>query len=201
MYAIVKTGGKQYRVAVDDVIEVEKLAAETDQVVELEVVFIADGTTVTTDTDALLKAKVFATVLGQVKGDKQIIFKFKKRKGYKKLKGHRQDLTRLRVDAISLDGKAPKPAAKKAAKEETKAKEVEAEVKKTEAVADKVEEAPVEKKPKARTTKAKTVEAPAAEKVEEAPAEDTPAEAEAEKKPVRKTRKKAVEDTPETTEE
>lgn len=109
MYAIVKTGGKQYRVAADDVIEVEKLAVEPDGVVELDVVFVADGSKITTDTDALLKAKVFATVLEQFKGEKQIIFKFKKRKGYKRLKGHRQNLTRLRIDHISLDGKAPAP--------------------------------------------------------------------------------------------
>ena len=118
MYAIIKTGGKQYKVAADDVIEVEKLAVEPGGVVELDVVFIADGSTITADGEELLKAKVFATVLEQFKGDKQIIFKFKKRKGYKRLKGHRQNLTRLKIDAISLDGKAPKVTKGKAKKDE-----------------------------------------------------------------------------------
>lgn len=160
MYAIVKTGGKQYKVAVGDVIEVEKLEVKPDGVVELEVVFIADGSTVTTDADALLKAKAFATVLEQFKGNKQIIFKFKKRKGYKRLKGHRQNLTKLKIEAISLDGKAPQiakevKAEKKSVAKETPHAEVAKEEKATKKPAAKKVADTVEEKPKAKAAKAK----------------------------------------------
>lgn len=224
MYAIVKTGGKQYRVAADDIIEVEKLDVEPDAIVELEVVFIADGSTVTTDADALAKAKVFATVLEQFKGDKQIIFKFKKRKGYKRLKGHRQNLTKLRIDGISLDGKAPKVSKKvetKAAvskedevKDEKKSaeKKVSAAAKTTgEAKAEKAgagkaaskksdeakpaKEEAAEKKP-AKATAAKKSD-PEETKEEKSKAKTTKAKAEdasAEEKPKKKTTKKSEED-------
>jgi large subunit ribosomal protein L21 len=102
MYAVVSTGGKQYRVAVGDVLEVEKLDAEVDASVGLRaVMLVADDDTVTTDRAALDGATVTATVLEQFKGPKVRIFKYRNKTGYRRKTGHRQPLTRVRVDAIS----------------------------------------------------------------------------------------------------
>lgn len=83
MYAIVKTGGKQYTVKPGDVLDVEKIEGEAGDKVSLDVLFLNDGSNVVTDASALAKTNVTAEILDQHKGDKQIIFKFKKRKGYK----------------------------------------------------------------------------------------------------------------------
>ncbi|MDR2108905.1 MAG: 50S ribosomal protein L21 [Coriobacteriales bacterium] len=121
MYAIVATGGKQYKVESGDVIEVELLSAAPGDTVALDVVLLVDGSKVTTDASALVTAKVFAEVIEHFKGEKALIFKFKKRKGYKRLRGHRQPLTRLEIVAISPTGEAPKPEKKAAAKKKEKA--------------------------------------------------------------------------------
>ena len=114
MYAIVSTGGKQYKVATDDVITVEKIEGEAGSKVELEVIFLNDGKKIVTDPAKLAKAKVTAEILEQFKGEKQLVFKFKKRKNYKKLRGHRQRLTRIEIESVG-SAKADKPVAKKAA--------------------------------------------------------------------------------------
>jgi len=101
MYAIVKTGGKQYRVAEGDVITVEKLDAADGAEVALAAVLLVDGSTVTTDADALSRVSVTAQVVGQTKGPKIHIHKFKNKTGYHKRMGHRQKLTSLRVTGIS----------------------------------------------------------------------------------------------------
>ena len=90
MYAIVSTGGKQYKVATDDIITVEKIEGEAGDKVELPVLFLNDGKKIVTDSAKLAKAKVTAQILEQFKGEKQLVFKFKKRKRYRRLKGHRQ---------------------------------------------------------------------------------------------------------------
>ena len=100
MYAIVSTGGKQYKVAQGDVINVEKLDAQPGDKVELDVLMLADGKKIVVDADKLAKKKVTAEVLEQFKGDKQLVFKFKKRKRYHRTKGHRQNLTKLQVVEI-----------------------------------------------------------------------------------------------------
>ena len=100
MYAIVSTGGKQYKVAQDDVITVEKIDAEVGSKVELPVLFLNDGKKIVTDPAKLAKAKVTAEIVDQFKGEKQLVFKFKKRKNYKKLRGHRQLHTRLKIESI-----------------------------------------------------------------------------------------------------
>lgn len=116
MYAIVKTGGKQYTVKPGDVLDVEKIEGEAGDKVSLDVLFLNDGSNVITDAGALAKTKVMAEILDQHKGDKQIVFKFKKRKGYKRTRGHRQQLTRLCI--VDVNGtKAAAPAPKKAAAE------------------------------------------------------------------------------------
>ena len=101
MYAIVKTGGKQYKVAEGDVIEVEKLDAEPGAEVALAAVLLVDGDQVTHDGDTLAKAKITAEVVAQTKGPKIRIHKFKNKTGYHKRQGHRQRLTQLEVTAIS----------------------------------------------------------------------------------------------------
>ena len=114
MYAVVKTGGKQYKVAPGDVISIEKLNAEVGDEVELTAICIVDGDAIEADPAKAAETKVVAEVIDQYKGKKQLVFKFKKRKGYKKLNGHRQQLTRVRVISVGSE-KREKPA-KKAAK-------------------------------------------------------------------------------------
>jgi large subunit ribosomal protein L21 len=101
MYAIVKTGGKQYKVAVGDVVEVEKLVGAPGTEVSLPAVLLVDGDTVTTTAAALGVASVSGKVLAQVKGPKIRIHKFKNKTGYHKRQGHRQQLTRVEVTGIS----------------------------------------------------------------------------------------------------
>jgi large subunit ribosomal protein L21 len=118
MYALVKTGGKQYRVAKDDTILVERIAAEEgDQVVLDNIIMLGDGDKVTVGTPNVEGAGVSATVMRQTRGPKIIIFRRKRRKNHRRTQGHRQDLTLLKINDIAEDAKklaAPKVAAKKA---------------------------------------------------------------------------------------
>lgn len=102
MFAVIKTGGKQYKVAKDDVIEVEKLPGEAGASVDLtEVLMLSDGGMVETGSPLLAGAKVSAEVVEQTRGDKIIVFKKRRRKNYRRKKGHRQDLTVLKITGIS----------------------------------------------------------------------------------------------------
>jgi large subunit ribosomal protein L21 len=112
MYAIVATGGKQLKVAAGDVVTVEKLDAAAGENVTFDVIFLADEENIVVDPAELASAKVTGEVLEHFKGEKAIIFKFKKRKGYKRLKGHRQLLTKVRITDVSAKA-APKKAAPK----------------------------------------------------------------------------------------
>jgi large subunit ribosomal protein L21 len=103
MYAIVKTGGKQYKVAEGDVIEVEKLNAAAGAEVSLLAILLVDGGAVTHDADKLAGAKITAEVIAQTKGPKIRIHKFKNKTGYHKRQGHRQKLTQLKVTSISAE--------------------------------------------------------------------------------------------------
>jgi large subunit ribosomal protein L21 len=100
VYAIVKTGGKQYKVAVGDVVEVEKLDGTAGAAVTLPALLLVDGTDVTSDAKALAGITVSAEVLAQMKGPKLRIMKYKNKTGYKKRLGHRQQLTQLKVTGI-----------------------------------------------------------------------------------------------------
>jgi len=101
MYAVVKTGGKQYRVSPGDSIEVEKLPHEVGEQVELEeVLLVANGSRTKIGRPVVKGAKVKATVTRQAKGRKVIIFKYRSSNRYRRHKGHRQHLTRLRIDEI-----------------------------------------------------------------------------------------------------
>src|SRR6056300_1790061 len=116
MYALVKTGGKQYRVSKDDTILVERLSAEEgEQIILNDIVMLGDGDKVTIGTPLVDGAGVSATVVRQTRGPKIIIFRRKRRKNHRRTQGHRQDLTLLKISGIHPDG-APKQAAKKAVK-------------------------------------------------------------------------------------
>jgi large subunit ribosomal protein L21 len=103
MYAIVTTGGKQYKVAQGDVINVEKLDAQPGDKVMLDVLMLNDGATSIVDSAALEGKQVEAEVLDQFKDKKVIVFKFKKRKRYRRTKGHRQNLTKLKIVALPVE--------------------------------------------------------------------------------------------------
>jgi len=117
MYALVKTGGKQYRVSKDDTILVERIAAdEGAEVILNDIVMLADGDKVTVGTPKVEGAAVSATVMRQTRGPKIIIFRRKRRKNHRRTQGHRQDLTLLKINDIAEDAKKltpAKPAAKK----------------------------------------------------------------------------------------
>ena len=104
MYAIVNTGGKQYKVATDDVITVEKIEGNEGDKVTLPVIFLNDGKKIVTDPDKLAKAKVTAQIVEQFKGEKQLV----KRKRYRRLKGHRQQLTKLKIVKVQATSRAKK---------------------------------------------------------------------------------------------
>jgi large subunit ribosomal protein L21 len=102
MFAVVKIGGHQYKVSKDDTIYVDRLAEKEEGSVTCDqVLLVADGKTVKVGTPIVEKAKVEATIVEHLKGDKLIVFKKKRRKGYQKSNGHRQHLTQLKIDKIS----------------------------------------------------------------------------------------------------
>ena len=172
MFAVIRTGGKQYRVAPNDIIEIEKIAGKPGDIVELsEVILLGGDSGPKTGSPTIQGALVAAEVIEQKRADKIVVFKKKRRKNYRRKNGHRQALTALRITEILIDGKrpskaVPKPEAKKAEKKaepkpETKAKS--------------------EAKPAAKKAQAK----PAAKKAAAKAAAKTPA-----KRPVAKPKKK-----------
>ena len=101
-YAVIQTGGKQYRVAAGDVIDVEKLDFEAGAEAKFEeVLLVSDGATVSVGAPLVKGAAVTAEVVEQFKDDKVIAFKFKRRKGYHRTVGHRRQLTRLKIKSIN----------------------------------------------------------------------------------------------------
>ncbi len=100
MYAIVTTGGKQYKVAKGDIFDVEKLDAQPGDKVKLDVLMLNDGKQTLVDAATLAKKKVTCEVLDQYKDKKVLVFKLKKRKRYHRTKGHRQNLTKLQVSSM-----------------------------------------------------------------------------------------------------
>ena len=103
MYAIVKAGGKQYRVAQGDTIYVERLETPVGQQVKLEdVLLVADGDKVSVGAPLVARAAVVGTVLEQARDHKIRVFKYKKRKHYRRTRGHRQSYTALKIDSIDL---------------------------------------------------------------------------------------------------
>ena len=99
VYAVVRSGGGQQKVAVGDVIEIDQ-KAEVGESVSLPAVLLVDGDAVTSDADKLAKVKVTAEVLGATKGPKIVIQKYKNKTGYKKRQGHRQQYTQVKITGI-----------------------------------------------------------------------------------------------------
>ena len=117
MYAIIRAGGKQAKVREGDVIDVERIKEAGDEISFTPLLLVADDGTVVSDRDALQKASVSAKVVGESRGEKIDIFKYKNKTGYRRRQGHRQTYTRLEVTKIKGPKKA---AAKKPAAAKTK---------------------------------------------------------------------------------
>lgn len=101
MYAVIKTGGKQYRVAKDDVLSIERLAGEASSTIEFaDVLMVGSGDSVKVGTPTVSGAKVTAELVEQTRGPKVIAFKKRRRKSSRRKKGHRQDLTKVRITDI-----------------------------------------------------------------------------------------------------
>lgn len=101
VYAIIESGGKQYRVEPGAVVALERIAGDVGSQVELDrVLLVSDGTTVRVGKPTLSGAKVISQIVAQVRGEKIDVFKFKKRKKYRRKTGHRQELTELRIGEI-----------------------------------------------------------------------------------------------------
>ena len=102
MYAVIKTGGKQYRVAKDDVVTIEKVAGETGAKIEFDqVLMVGSGASVKVGTPVVAGAKVTAELVEQTRGPKLIAFKKRRRKNSRRKKGHRQDLSTVRITSIT----------------------------------------------------------------------------------------------------
>jgi len=102
MYAVIKTGGKQYRVASGDTLKVEKLAGDVGSELVLDVLAVGEGESLSLGTPLVAGASVKATVVAHGRGEKVHIFKMRRRKHYKKSHGHRQSYTEIRIDGISV---------------------------------------------------------------------------------------------------
>ena len=103
MYAVIKTGGKQFKVTEGDTIKVEKLTTEVGKAFNLNsVLTVVDGDIVTIGTPIVKGASVDATVVSHGKGDKVKIFKMNRRKGYRKTQGHRQSYTEIKINKIAV---------------------------------------------------------------------------------------------------
>jgi large subunit ribosomal protein L21 len=163
MFAVVKTGGKQYRVAKDDKLIVEKLIAEVGDVVQLGDVLMLgeDGKAPTVGTPLVDKAAVFAEVIEQGKGDKIFVFKKQRRQNHRRKKGHRQFETTVKVIEISPTGTKPKAATAKAPAKKADDASVEA---KTETKAAPKSEAKAEAPAKKAAAKKPAAKKPAAKK-------------------------------------
>jgi large subunit ribosomal protein L21 len=102
MYAVLKTGGKQYRVAAGDTIEVEKLEGDAGQTLELDqVLMLAEGEAITLGRPLIVGAKVTAEIVEQGRAPKVVIYKYRKRKKYRRKAGHRQCFTALKITGIT----------------------------------------------------------------------------------------------------
>ena len=113
MYAVVSTGGKQYRVEAGTELVVERVPGDAGSTITFDrILLVGDGAAVTVGTPVVEGAMVSGTVLGEALGPKLIVFKFKQKATYRRKNGHRQHMTRVRIDEITAGGKKSKPAAK-----------------------------------------------------------------------------------------
>jgi large subunit ribosomal protein L21 len=127
MFAVIKTGGKQYRVAADDVLKIEKVEGAPGDIIQLGDVLVVGGDNVTLGAPTVAGATVAAEVLEQGRGPKVIAFKKRRRKNSRRKRGHRQEFTLLRITEILTDGakptKGPRPKREPRPKVETPAEE------------------------------------------------------------------------------
>jgi large subunit ribosomal protein L21 len=170
MFAVIKTGGRQYRVVPDDVLEIGKIAGEVGTIVQLGEVLVLGGDTPVLGVPTVAGASVAAEVLQHKRGPKVIAFKKRRRKHSKRKRGYRDEITVLRITEILADGKAPTigPRPKK------------------EKVVNPAEGEGEDEAPKAAKKKAPAKKAAARSSVAEAPAKKTPAKKAAAKKPAAK---------------
>ena len=156
MFAVLKTGGKQYKVAKDDVIHVERLPGEAGaHILFDQVLLVGEGANATAGAPLVSGASVAGTLLEQVQADKVIIFKKRRRHNYRRKRGHRQQLSVIRIDEILTDGAAPSP---------RKAVEPKARPAKVKAADEDADEAPVKKSAKPAAKRAAQPKAPRAKK-------------------------------------
>ena len=157
MYAVVSTGGKQDRVEAGNELVVERVGGEAGSTITFDrVLLVGDGESVTVGTPTVSGASVSGTVLGEALGPKLIVFKFKQKATYRRKNGHRQHLTRVRIDEITAGGSRRKPAAKAEADADASATEAV-----TEAAPEKTEAAPAKKPARTRRPAAKAAKSEA----------------------------------------
>ena len=157
MYAVVSTGGKQYRVEAGNELIVERVGGEAGSTITFDrVLLVGDGESVTVGTPTVSGASVSGTVLGEALGPKLIVFKFKQKATYRRKNGHRQHLTRVRIDEITAGGSRRKPAAKAEADADASATEAV-----PEAAPEKTDAAPPKKPARTRRPAAKAAKSEA----------------------------------------
>jgi len=122
MFAVIKTGGKQYRVAADDKLKIEKIAGEPGDIIELGEVLVVGGDDVTLGNPTVAGATVAAEVVAQGRNDKVIAFKKRRRKNSRRKRGHRQEFTLIRITEILTGGAKPSKEAKPKAEKKPRAK-------------------------------------------------------------------------------
>ncbi len=103
MYAVIRTGGKQYKVHEEQVLKVEKLEGTQGSQIEFDdILMYSDGETITLGSPKVDNASVKAQIVDQGRGKKTLVFKYKRRKGYRKMRGHRQHYTEIKIDSITV---------------------------------------------------------------------------------------------------
>jgi large subunit ribosomal protein L21 len=122
MFAVIKTGGKQYRVAADDKIKIEKVAGEPGDIIELGEVLVVGGDNLTLGNPTVAGATVAAEIVAQGRNDKVIAFKKRRRKNSRRKRGHRQEFTLIRITEILTGGAKPSKEAKPKAEKKPRAK-------------------------------------------------------------------------------
>ena len=107
MFVVIEAGGKQHRVSVGDILEVDRMQAPVGSTINLDrVLLVSDGASITTGNPTVAEAHVVSTVLARTRGPKIIVFRYKAKKRVRKKTGHRQDLSRLRIDDIVVAGES-----------------------------------------------------------------------------------------------
>lgn len=163
MYAVVSSGGKQYRVEPGSTLIVERLAADAGATITFDrVLLVGDGEAITVGTPTVSGATVSGTVIGEELGPKIVVFKFKQKVKYRRRTGHRQHLTRVRIDGITANGRTESAPEAKAAK--TKAPKAKAPAKRSKAAAPKEKKAAPKEKKAAPKRRAPAATKPAAAK-------------------------------------